>query len=134
MHRKKHSPDFKAKVALLRLSINLGQKGSQDVVPLQFQIFYLYHIYLRTAIEALKGLKTVNQIASETEVNPTQFPNFSKNIFDGRLCLWHEAVELIQILEEEVAFCHAAWHPLGDKLAVGSESGEIFIYSIQPIR
>jgi putative transposase len=49
MQRKKHSPDFKAKVAL----------------------------------EALKGLKTVNQIASETEVHPTQVTLWKKQISEA---------------------------------------------------
>jgi len=53
---------------------------------------------------------------------------------DGCFCLWHEAVELAQILRQEVAFCNLAWHPLGNQLAIGSESGEIFIYSNQTIR
>lgn len=49
---------------------------------------------------------------------------------DGWLCLWHEAVELTQILKQEVAFCNLAWHPQGDQLVIGSESGEIFVYSM----
>jgi len=49
MQRKKHSPDFKAKVAL----------------------------------EALKGLKTVNQIASETEVHPTQVTLWKKQLSEA---------------------------------------------------
>lgn len=49
MQRKKHSPDFKAKVAL----------------------------------EALKGLKTVNQIASETEVHPTQVTLWKKQLAEA---------------------------------------------------
>jgi len=49
MQRKKHSPDFKAKVAL----------------------------------EALKGLKTVNQIASETEVHPTQVTLWKKQLTEA---------------------------------------------------
>ena len=49
MQRKKHSPDFKSKVAL----------------------------------EALKGLKTVNQIASETEVHPTQVTLWKKQLSEA---------------------------------------------------
>jgi len=49
---------------------------------------------------------------------------------DGWLCIWHEAVELVQTLKQEVAFCSLSWHPQGDKLAIGSESGEIFVYSM----
>jgi WD40 repeat protein len=49
---------------------------------------------------------------------------------DGWLCLWHEATELIQVIQQAVAFCNMAWHPQGDKLAIGSESGEIFVYSM----
>jgi len=52
---------------------------------------------------------------------------------DGCFYLWHEAVELAQILKQDVAFCNLAWHPQGNRLAIGSESGEIFIYASQTV-
>jgi transposase-like protein len=48
MQRKKHSADFKAKIAL----------------------------------EAIKGLKTINEIASEAEVHPTQVTLWKKQLLE----------------------------------------------------
>ncbi len=49
MQRKKHSAEFKAKVA----------------------------------IEAVKGLKTINEIATESEVHPTQITLWKKQLLEG---------------------------------------------------
>jgi transposase-like protein len=49
MQRKKHSAEFKAKIAL----------------------------------EAAKGLKTINEIASEAEVHPTQITIWKKQLIEG---------------------------------------------------
>jgi len=49
---------------------------------------------------------------------------------DGLLCLWYEAVEIVQIIKQESPLCCLAWHPQADRLACGSESGEIVIYAV----
>lgn len=48
----------------------------------------------RIALEALKGLKTVNEIASIYEVHPNQVNNWKKRFSDGALSLFSKSTEL----------------------------------------
>lgn len=50
---------------------------------------------------------------------------------DGWVCLWHKAKRLAQILAgtPESGFACLAWHPQGQQLAAGGQSGELLIWS-----
>lgn len=48
----------------------------------------------KVALEALKGLKTVNEIASMYEVHPNQVSNWKKQFCDGALSLFSKSPEL----------------------------------------
>ena len=48
----------------------------------------------KVALEALKGLKTVNEIASIYEVHPNQVINWKKRFCDGALSLFSKSTEL----------------------------------------
>jgi len=39
-------------------------------------------------------------------------------------------VEIVQIIKQESPLCCLAWHPQADRLACGSEFGEIVIYAV----
>lgn len=48
---------------------------------------------------------------------------------DGRICLWHRAKRVGQILEGAINGCSClAWHPQGHQLVTGGESGELLIW------
>jgi putative transposase len=68
MQRKKHSAEFKAKIAL----------------------------------EAAKGLKTINEIASEAEVHPTQVTQWKKQLLDEIQTLFGTTRRQKQKSEEEL--------------------------------
>lgn len=68
MQRKKHSPDFKAKVAL----------------------------------EAVKGVKTINQIASELEVHPTQVTQWKTQLMEALPAIFASKQGQKQKSEEEL--------------------------------
>ena len=68
MQRKKHSPDFKAKVAL----------------------------------EAIKGTKTINQIASELEVHPTQVTQWKTQLMEALPAIFAHKQGQKQKSEEEL--------------------------------
>jgi len=68
MQRKKHSPDFKAKVAL----------------------------------EAVKGVKTINQIASELEVHPTQVTQWKTQLMEALPAIFANKQGQKQKSEEEL--------------------------------
>jgi transposase-like protein len=68
MQRKKHSAEFKAKIA----------------------------------IEAVKGLKTINEIASESEVHPTQITLWKKQLIEGVPTLFATSRGQKQKNEEEL--------------------------------
>jgi transposase-like protein len=68
MQRKKHSAEFKAKIA----------------------------------IEAVKGLKTINEIASESEVHPTQITLWKKQLIEGVSTLFATSSGQKQKNEEEL--------------------------------
>jgi len=68
MQRKKHSAEFKAKIAL----------------------------------EAAKGLKTINEIASEAEVHPTQVTQWKKQLLDEIQTLFGTSRGQKQKSEEEL--------------------------------
>jgi transposase-like protein len=68
MQRKKHSAEFKAKIA----------------------------------IEAVKGLKTINEIASESEVHPTQITLWKKQLIEGVPTLFTTSRGQKQKNEEEL--------------------------------
>lgn len=44
---------------------------------------YSAELKTRVALEAIKGYKTVNEIASEYRVHPTQIANWKKQALDG---------------------------------------------------
>jgi putative transposase len=46
---------------------------------------YSAELKTRVALEAIKGYKTVNEIASEYGVHPTQIANWKKQALDGLL-------------------------------------------------
>lgn len=69
MQRKKHSAEFKAKIAL----------------------------------EAAKGLKTINEIASEAEVHPTQVTQWKKQLLDEIQTLFGTTRGQKQKSEEDLA-------------------------------
>jgi WD40 repeat protein len=49
---------------------------------------------------------------------------------DGWICLWQEAEQISQILTDvSTGFSCLAWHPYGNLLAAGSDSGELVIWS-----
>ncbi|MDR9894114.1 WD40 repeat domain-containing protein [Aetokthonos hydrillicola Thurmond2011] len=49
---------------------------------------------------------------------------------DGWICLWNDAQEVSQILTgASSGFSCLAWHPQGNLLAAGAESGELIIWS-----
>lgn len=49
---------------------------------------------------------------------------------DGRVCLWHQAKRLGQILEGAPdGFSCLAWHPQAQQLAAGGQNGELLIWS-----
>jgi WD40 repeat protein len=49
---------------------------------------------------------------------------------DGWLCLWKKAKNVSQVLTgASGGFSCLAWHPQGKQLAVGADSGELFIWS-----
>lgn len=69
MQRKKHSAEFKAKIAL----------------------------------EAAKGLRTINEIASEAEVHPTQVTQWKKQLLDEIQTLFGTTRGQKQKSEEDLA-------------------------------
>lgn len=49
---------------------------------------------------------------------------------DGRLCLWHKAKRLSQILKgAPKGFSRLAWHPQGNQIAGGGQDGELLLWS-----
>lgn len=49
---------------------------------------------------------------------------------DGQLCLWHEAEQLLQILEgADGGFSCLAWHPQGQFIAAGGCDGELLVWA-----
>lgn len=50
---------------------------------------------------------------------------------DGQICLWHQAQDLSSTLKGATnGFSCLAWHPQGQQLAAGGQSGELFIWSL----
>lgn len=49
---------------------------------------------------------------------------------DGFVCLWSEATQVAQILDDASSGCSClAWHPQGHQLAAGTDNGELLIWS-----
>jgi WD40 repeat protein len=49
---------------------------------------------------------------------------------DGLICLWHNAQQLSQVLEDTPdAFSCLAWQPQGNQLAAGGKNGEVLLWS-----
>jgi WD40 repeat protein len=49
---------------------------------------------------------------------------------DGRVCLWHKAQRLAQVLDGAPdGFSCLAWHPQGQQLAAGGQNGELLVWS-----
>lgn len=48
----------------------------------------------RVAIEALKGIKTIQQIAKEYEVHPVQVSDWKKSILDGAVSIFGSSIKM----------------------------------------
>ena len=49
---------------------------------------------------------------------------------DGRVCLWHKAQRLAQVLNGAPnGFSCLAWHPKGSQFAAGGQNGELLVWS-----
>lgn len=49
---------------------------------------------------------------------------------DGFVCLWSEATQVAQILDDAASGCSClAWHPQGHQLTAGTDNGELLIWS-----
>jgi len=56
----------------------------------------------RVALEAIKGLKTTNEIASEYEVHPSQIGKWKKQVLDELPGLFSERRERVEKVDEEL--------------------------------
>jgi WD40 repeat protein len=48
---------------------------------------------------------------------------------DGWLCLWQKAKRMAQLIDDTTDISCLAWHPQGQKLAAGSQTGELLLWS-----